>query len=365
MYASASEQRIEFTTTPGGIRLAYATHGRGYPLVRAAHWLTHLEHDWRSPIWHPWLVELGRRFRVLRYDERGCGLSDWNVDDFSLEAWIEDLEAVVDAAGYERFALLGPSQGAAVAIGFAARHPERVSHLIVYGGYMLGYEHRDLTELQRQEIAALHTMMRIGWGSANPVFRRLFTSQFVTDGDEELMRAYDELMRLTTSPENAVRFEEADGPLDARKLAASVSVPTLVMHLDDDQVVSFASGRAIAAAIPHARFVQLHGRNHVLLPRDEAWSRFWDLMSGFVGSPPVTTTPPAPSGAVLSVRERQVLELVSRGMTNQQIAAALGLSARTVERHCSNAYLKLGLSGSSARAAAAAWAVEARFGVRS
>ena len=358
MNASASKQRIEFTTTADGVQLAYATHGQGYPLVRAAHWLTHLQYDWESPIWQPWLTELGRRFRVLRYDERGCGLSDWNVNEFSFDAWVEDLETVVDAAGLPRFALLGMSQGAAVAIDYAVRHPERVSHLIIYGGYIVGYGNRDLTELERQQIAAMHTLIRIGWGSENPVFRRVFTSSFVPDGDEELLRAYDELMRRTTSAENAVRFEEADEPLEMTEVARQVRVPTLVMHLDDDQIVSFASGRAIAAAIPNAQFVQLHGRNHVLLPSDPAWPSFWDLIDDFTGAARQPQRGPMPS--VLSSREAEVLELVSRGLSNLEIAVRLGLSTRTVERHLSNVYLKLGFTGKAARAAAAAWTVEAR-----
>jgi pimeloyl-ACP methyl ester carboxylesterase/DNA-binding CsgD family transcriptional regulator len=357
------EQRIAFATTPDGTRLAYAIHGRGYPFVRAPHWLTHLQYDWESTIWHPWLTELGRHFTVLRYDDRGCGLSDRDVEDISFEAWVEDLEVVVDAAGMQRFALFGMSQGAPVAIAYAARHPERVSHLIILGGYLMGYGARDITEQQRQEVAAMRTLIRLAWGSDNPVFRRVFTSSFVPDGNEELLHAYDELMRLTTSPENAVRFDEVDDDLDVRQLAAEVRVPTLVMHVDDDHVVSFESGRSIAAAIPGARFVPLHGRNHVLQPTDDAWPRFFELVDAFVGAgrPATPRLPVASVRGALSRRELTVLDLVGLGYSNQRIAAELNLSSRTVERHLSNVYVKLGLSGKAARAGAAARAVEMRL----
>jgi pimeloyl-ACP methyl ester carboxylesterase/DNA-binding CsgD family transcriptional regulator len=352
------EQRIRFTRVPDGTRLAYATHGSGYPLVRAAHWLTHLQYDWESPVWHPWLTELGRRFRMLRYDERGCGLSDWDVDDFSMDAWVDDLEAVVDAAGYERFALLGMSQGAPVAIRYAARHPDRLSRLIIYGGYLLGWALQPMTDLERQEHDALMTLMRIGWGRDNPTFRRLFTADFVPDGDDALLRAYDELMRRTTSPDNAVSFELAFGQLDVTQVAPEVRVPTLVMHLDDDRIIAFSRGRQVATAIPDARFVQLHGRNHILQTRDEAWPEFLAQLEGFIG--PEAVEAPAPSGQPLSARETQVVRLVGQGLSNQQIAAQLGLSVRTVERHLSNVYVKFDLSGKSARAAAAARDAERR-----
>jgi pimeloyl-ACP methyl ester carboxylesterase/DNA-binding CsgD family transcriptional regulator len=352
------EQRISFTRASDGTQLAYATHGSGYPLVRAAHWLTHLQHDWESPVWRSWLTELGRRFRMLRYDERGCGLSDWDVDDFSLDAWVDDLETVVNAAGYERFALLGMSQGAPVAISYAVRHPERVSHLVIYGGYLLGWAKRPMDEVERQEKDASLTLMRIGWGRDNPAFRRLFTADFVPDGDEALLRAYDDLMRRTTSPDNAVRFELAFGQIDVTQVAPEVQVATLVMHLDDDLIVSFGRGRQVAAAIPGARFVQLHGRDHILQPRDEAWPEFLHQLEGFVGAGAVEG--PAPRGEPLSARETQVLRLVGQGLSNQRIAAQLGLSVRTVERHLSNVYVKFDLTGKSARAAAAAREVELR-----
>jgi pimeloyl-ACP methyl ester carboxylesterase/DNA-binding CsgD family transcriptional regulator len=350
----AGDQRIQFATGRDGTRIAYATHGAGPPLVRAAHWLTHLQYDWESPIWRPWLTELGRRFTMIRYDERGCGLSDWHATDFSLDAWVEDLEAVTDAARLDRFALLGMSQGAAVAIAYAVRHPERVSHLVLFGGYLQGWRRRERDELRIQEHEAVVTLMRLAWGRDNPIFRRLVTQGFVPDGDEDLVRAYDELMRRTTSPENAARFEDAFGNLDVADLAPRVAVPTLVMHLDDDQQIPFWAGRAMAAAIPNARFVQLEGRNHVLRPDEPAWPRFLETIADFVAAP----VPPPDSAPTLrdslTARELEVLRFVALGRTNQEIASELDLSVRTVERHLSNVYVKLDVSGKAGRAAAAA-----------
>ncbi len=355
------EQRIAFVTTADGVRLAYATHGRGYPLVRAAHWLTHLQYDWESPIWAPWLRDLGQRYRVVRYDERGCGLSDWDVGDMSLDAWVSDLEAVVDAAGLPRFALLGMSQGAPVAIRYAVRHPERVSHLVILGGYLVGWAKRGATAEALEEMQATLTLMRTGWGRDNPAFRRLWTFNFVPDGDEGLLRSYDALMNTTTSPANAVRFEQAFGELDATEDARQVRVPTLVLHLDDDHVTPFAWGPRIAATIPGARFVQLHGRNHVIRPDEPAWSRFLELLEDFIGVSAAERQDVANPDESLTTRQREILALVAKGHGNREIAAQTGLSVRTVERHLSNAYLKLDLSGRSARAGAAARATEIRL----
>ncbi len=355
------EQRIGFVNAPDGTRIAYATLGQGYPLVRAPHWLSHVQYEWESPVWRPWIEALGQRFRLLRYDERGNGLSDWDVPDWSYEAWLQDMELVIDAAGFERFALLGISQGAQLAISYAVRHPERVSHLIILGGYLTGWARRQLPDSRRAEMEALITLMRIGWGSAQPMYRRLWTTSFVPDGDEALMRAYDELMRKTTSPANAARFEEAFGQIDVAAEAPFVRTPTLVLHLDDDQIVAFDWGPRIAAAIPGARFVGLHGRNHVMRPDDPAFAEFLDRLETFIGSPGAAEPAGSITDVDLSPRELQVVDLVSLGRTNQEIGESLGLSVRTVERHLSNVYLKLNLSGKAARAAVAARAAALRL----
>src|SRR5262249_4772928 len=275
----ALDQQIRFCAANDGVRLAYAVHGKGPPLVKAPNWLTHLEFDWQSPLWRPWLEELGKTNQVIRYDERGAGLSDWEVEDFSLEAWVTDLEAVVDAADVDRFALLGLSQGAQIAIAFAVRHPERVSHVVVCGGY-LGGEEISAAEQERSE--ALNSLIRIGWGQANPVFRHVFTTLLVPEATPDVMDWVDELQRVSTSAENALRFREAFGSIDVTELASRVEAPTIVFHARDDEMVPFDEGRRLAAAVPNARFVPLEGRNHVFITNEPAWRTFLADLRAFL-----------------------------------------------------------------------------------
>src|SRR2546430_7378407 len=234
---SSVEQQIRFCTTSDGVRIAYATVGQGAPLVKVANWLTHLEFDWQSPVGSQWLEELASDHRLVRYDERGCGLSDWLEQDFSLNAWVQDLEAVVDSVGLEKFVLLGISQGGAVAVEFAARHPERASHLILYGAYGRGWGRRGSPK-QEQEYRALMTLIREGWGRDNPAYRQVFTSRFVPGATAEQMRWFNDLQRVSTSPENAVRFMEAFGEIDVQDRLTHLAIPTLVLHARGDAVRS-------------------------------------------------------------------------------------------------------------------------------
>jgi len=349
-------QQIRFATSPDGIRLAYAIHGTGPPLVKVANWLSHLEFDWHSPVWRHWLTELGRDHAVIRYDERGSGLSDRAVPDFTFDAWIRDLEAVVDAAGLDRFSLFGMSQGGAVAIAYAVRHPERVSHLVLYGAYSRGRLARDPSAEQRAEAELLLQLTRVGWGTSNPAFRRVFTMLFFPDATPDHAAAFDELQRVSSSPEDAVRFRRVFHGIDVTALVPRVRVPTLVLHARDDGMVPFDEGRRLASLIPGARFVSLEGRNHILLSDEPAWPTFLAEVRAFLA-----TTGPTPRAVPargdlpnpLSNREREVLALVSVGLSNAQISDELFLSVRTVERHLSNIYTKFGVSGRSARAAAA------------
>ncbi len=279
-------QRIRFCHSRDGVRIACAEVGEGPPLVKAANYLTHLEYDWESPVWRHWLEALATGHRFVRYDERGCGLSDRDVDDFSLEAWVADLEAVVDGLRLERFALLGISQGGAVAVAYAVRHPERVTHLVLYGAYALGRFHRSSSPKQQQAARTLLDLIRLGWGEDNPAFRQAFTTLFMPDGTLDQMRWFNELQRRTTSPENAVRFEEAFYGIDVTDLARRVTTPTLVMHARGDAMIPFEEGRRLATLIPDSTFVPLEGRNHILLETEPAWPRFVEEVRAFVDETP-------------------------------------------------------------------------------
>ena len=343
------EQQVRFCTAADGVRLAYASHGSGPPLVRAATWLTHLDFDWQSPVWRHWLDALGTGHTLVRYDERGCGLSDRELGDLSVDSWVDDLESIVDAAGLDRFALLGPSQGAAIALAYAVRHPERVTHLVLYGGYARGRALRGSDERSRGE--AMISAIRAGWADPNPTFRHLFSMLFLPNGTAEQMDWYDELQRRSTSAETAVRLYEARSRIDVSDLAGYVTTPTLVVHARGDRVVPVEEGRLLAARIPDARLVLVESENHILLAGEPAWGEFLSELRAFLGTEPAAGRP---LSSDLSARELDVLELVAEGLTNEAIAERLSLSVRTVERHLSNVYVKLRVSGKAGRAAAAA-----------
>ncbi len=278
------EQEIHFCTTPDGVQLAYSRMGGGPPLVKTGNWMTHLEFDFESPIWRHLYAELSRDHTLIRYDARGNGLSDRDVEEVSFEAFVSDLEAVVDAAGLERFALFGISQGCAVSVAYAVRNPERVTHLILYGGFAVGSAKRPQSEAEKEQAAAMLTLMRLGWGQENPAFRQLFTSQFIPGGTKEQADWFNELQRISTSPEDAVRNRVATGNFDVSTLLAQVTVPTLVMHARDDAVVPFDQGRRLAAGIPGARFVPLASRNHLILEDEPAFPRFLQEIRAFLAT---------------------------------------------------------------------------------
>jgi len=284
---AAANQHIAFCRSPDGTRIAYATSGQGYPLVKAGHWLTHLDHDWKSPIWRPFLDRLDAAFRVVRYDQRGNGLSDWDVAEFSLDRFVEDLAAVVDAAGLERFALYGTSQGAPISIAYACRYPARVSHLVLHGGFERGRLLR-VKESERQQAEAIITLMRHGWGKAGSAFLDAFAAFFIPDGTREQIDSLVELQGSTTSAENAIAIRTAVDRLDVGDLVERVKVPTLVVHARGDSVQPLDQGKQLATRIPGAEFVLLEGRNHVLLPQEPAWEVFFPQLERFIlAKPPV------------------------------------------------------------------------------
>ena len=275
------KQEIKYCRTPGGVRLAYAIAGSGPPLVKSANWLNHLEYDWESPIWRHVVRGLALDHTLIRYDARGNGMSDWDVEKLSLDAWVRDLETVVDAAGVDRFPLLGISQGCAVSIAYAVRHPEKVSHLILYGGFAVGAAKSSPSEKELRN--AMTTLMRLGWGSDNPAFRQMFTAQFMPGATQEQADFFNELQRRTTSPECAARYFEVVGEVDITELLGKVTTPTLVMHVRGDARVPFEAGRQMASGIPSARFVALQGQNHLFLENEPAAHRFFEEIKLFLG----------------------------------------------------------------------------------
>ena len=344
--AATLQQQIRFCNTNDGVRLAYAIVGKGSPLLKASNWLSHVEYDWRSPVWHPFLTQLARNRTVIRYDERGCGLSDWNVADLSFESFVRDLEAVADAIGLRRFPLLGISQGGPIAVAYAVRHPERVSHLILYGAYARGRLHRDPMPTQRIELEVLLDLIRVGWGRENPAFRQVFTSLFIPGGSLEQVRWFNDLQRASTSPENAARLVAELSTIDVRDLAPKVACPTLVLHSREDANIPYEEGRLLAALIPGARFVTLESRNHLLLEGEPALRQFMVEVDDFLGTgvEPAAGAIPAVCFAALTARETEILDLIARGLDNTEIAPRLQISGKTLRNHITSIFAKLGLT---------------------
>lgn len=337
------KQQIRFCTSSDGVRIAYATSGDGPPLVRVAHWLTHLDYDWESPIWSHWFEELSRGHRLVRYDSRGSGLSDRVVDDISLESWVQDLEMVVDDLGLDQFPLLGFCQGGATAVAYAVRYPERVSRLVLYDGYAHGPFADGAATHEKRQAEALAEMIDVGWGRQTAAFRQVFADLLIPGAGKEQQRWLAELQRRTVSAQTAGRLWRAFNSIDIRDLAPQVKVPTLVLHVRDDSMVPFEYGRQLASLIPDARFVPLEGRNHILMEDDTAWPRFLAEVRGFLGTRLSERLPADLEKAVstLTPREREVLGLVAQGLDNTEIAGRLSIAPKTVRNHVSRIYGKL------------------------
>lgn len=282
--APVPRQHIAFCRAADGVRLAYAVAGEGPPLVRAANWMTHLGYDIESPVWKHWVRDLATTHTFIRYDERGCGLSDWETRDFTFDDWVADLETVVEAIGLERFPLLGVSQGGAVAVAYAARHPERVSKLVLCSAYARGRAVRAANDEEKRAAALDLDLARVGWGRDDPAFRQVFAAQFQPDGTRADWAAFDQLQRRTTSPENAVRFLTEFAGIDVREQAGQIRCPTLIMHSRDDHRVPMRFGEELATLIADSRLVALASNNHLLTATEPAWQVFRDELRGFLAS---------------------------------------------------------------------------------
>jgi pimeloyl-ACP methyl ester carboxylesterase/DNA-binding CsgD family transcriptional regulator len=322
----------------------------------SANWLTHLEYQWQNLAWKPWLEALSNRYALLRYDSRGCGLSDWDAADISFERWVSDFEAVVDSAGYDRFDLLGVCQGGPIAIEYAARHPERVSSLILYGTYARGRLRRD-NSAREAEVARVNCdLARLGWGKETHTFMHSFAVMWQPGGTLANFHSWCDLQRAATSADNAVRLMEVTYAVDVSDAARRIQCPTLVVHPDRDRVVPVEEGRILAGLIPRARFVQLATENHMPLPDEAAWQRFLEEVESFL---PQRLMQGLGSFSTLSVREAEVLEQIAQGQDNGRIAAQLCLSEKTVRNHITSIFAKLDVKS---RARAIVLAREAGFG---
>jgi pimeloyl-ACP methyl ester carboxylesterase/DNA-binding CsgD family transcriptional regulator len=337
--SSKIRQTVRYLPTSDGVRLAWADMGAGMPLIKAATWLTHLEYDLESAVWKHWTRFLADRFHYVRYDERGCGMSDADIRDLSLDRRVQDLKEVADAAGFnEPFALLGMSHGAAICIAFASRYPERVSRMILCGGYAKGALVRSDQEAARM-FAAIVDLARL-WGSDDPAFRQIFTARFIPEGTPEQLRWFNDLCLKTVSPELAPTLLRARGSTDVTPLLSQVRTPTLVIHARKDQVAPLSEGRALAAGIAGAQFVEVDSKNHVLLEHEPAWERFQEAVLEFTGQAGGGGTTAFDN---LSPRERETLSLLGEGLSNSEIAERLGISEKTVRNHLSHLFDKLGV----------------------
>jgi pimeloyl-ACP methyl ester carboxylesterase/DNA-binding CsgD family transcriptional regulator len=352
--------QIRFCKSSDGVRIAYTQGGQGPAMIEVATWLNHVEYDWKSPIWNARLAELTRNYTLTRYDGRGCGLSDQNPLHLTFDDLVADLEAVVNASGLKRFILLGCCQGAPVAMAFAARHPERVSHLVLYGAYARGKLAHNPSPQDIDEAETMLKLVELGWGRDNPAFRQVFSALLIPDSRPEQYSWFMDMQRMTISPQNVVRLMRTHNRIDVSGKLSDIRSPTLVMHARNDRRVPFAEGHLVAHSIPNAEFVPLESNNHLLLEHQPAWRQFLDETARFVRA-----DRGAESGQTtflgLTAREREVLDLIAGGLDNSQIARSLTLSEKTVRNHINSIFGKLGTPN---RAQAIVRAREAGLGFR-
>jgi pimeloyl-ACP methyl ester carboxylesterase/DNA-binding CsgD family transcriptional regulator len=336
-------QSIRLTKSADGTTIAWAEAGSGPPLVKASNWLTHLEHDAESPIWRHWIQFFAQNYRFVRYDERGCGMSERDVAELSMDRSAEDLGAVIEAAKPKSpFVLVGISQGGCAAIRYAVTYPQQVSHLVLYGAYAQGrakQSDREAEDAQRARIA----LTRTGWGQNNPVYRQLFTSRFVPGASDEQIRWFNDLCRTTATAQMAARIMEFRMHVEETEWLPRVSVPTLILHARGDEAVSPAQSRLLAARIPGATLVELDSRNHILLEAEPAWERFKQEVLAFTGRAGEHARADDAQLASLSPRERDILDRIAKGCTNVEIGRQLFISEKTVRNHVTRIFEKLGV----------------------
>ena len=339
---SGKPQRIRFCRSRGDVRIAFATAGEGPPLVRINNWFTHLELDWDNPVWRHWSEALVERRTLVRYDPRGSGLSDRDVVDFSLDALVSDLEAVVDALGLRRVSLIGLCQGGVIATAYAARHPERVSRLVLYDSYLHGAFAGDAPEYLARQAQAFSQVIELGWGRKVGAFREMFASLLMPEAAGHQVKWISELQRRSASPATACSLWNVFNTFDIRAEAPNVTAPTLVFHVRGDAMVPFEAGRRLAAAIPNARFVPLEGRNHILRADEPAWPVFKKELNDFLAADEPADESAPRMFSSLTAREREILDCIARGLTNSQIATGLHIAEKTVRNHVTSLFSKLG-----------------------
>jgi pimeloyl-ACP methyl ester carboxylesterase/DNA-binding CsgD family transcriptional regulator len=337
-------QDIRFCTTTDNVKLAYAVSGEGPPLMMSATFLTHLEHQWRSLAWQPWLEALSRRHKLLRYDSRGCGLSDRDTGELSFEALLRDFECVADAASYHQFDLLATCWGGPLAIAYAARHPERVNRLILYGTYALGRLRWTDRPQEVDKARVFLDLTRLGWGQENHALLQVWAAAFQPGGTLAHLKSWSDQQLAATSAELAVRLIKLGWNVDVRESARTIQCPVLIMHPERDAIVPIDEGRLLASLIPDSRFVQIDSENHMPLADEPAWQRIVAEIDSFLKQPVEANTPRTclPLGD-LTKRERDVLEAIAQGLDNNEIAGALGMSEKTVRNHITRVLDKIGV----------------------
>lgn len=338
-------QQVRFCTSPDGVRIAYATIGSGPPLVMSATWLTHLQQQWHSLAWRPWLDALSKTHTLLRYDPRGCGLSERHATDISFETWISDFEAVIDAAGFDRFPVLGVCQGGPIAVEYTARHPERVNQLVLYGTYARGRSKREGSPNEAEKAQVLLDLTKLGWGKENHAFVQVWASQFQPGGSLDHLQSWSALQSASTSAETAAQLMRVTFDIDVQAAARRVRCPTLIIHPAHGAVVPIEEARMLGGLIEDSRFVELDTVNHMPLADEPAWQQLLDELQAFLSRdrPEPDRETRAKRLTELTKREREVLNEIAQGLNNAQIAVRLALAEKTVRNHITNVFDKIGV----------------------